>query len=142
MAANESQVIYWDASAVLSVLFDDKHSPEAQHWAMKDVVHLISTLAYVETYAVIARIEREGVLARVLIEAVTEGLEQGPWRRLHLSPDWNFVQPLSVKWRLRGADLWHLATAKRIQSQLPELCLLTFDARLEKAAQGEDMAIG
>ncbi|MEN8129999.1 MAG: type II toxin-antitoxin system VapC family toxin [Pseudomonadota bacterium] len=142
MAVNETRVIYWDASAVLSVLFDDRYSPEAQRWAKKDVVHLISTLAYVETCAVIARIQREGVLARVLIEAVTESLEEGPWRRLNLSPDWNSVQPLAVKWRLRGADLWHLATAKRLQSQLSELCLLTFDARLEEAAQGEDMAIG
>ena len=141
MKTNDSQVIYWDASAVLSTLFEDRHSQEAQRWARKDEVHLLSTLAYSETCAVIARIHKEGVLAEVLIEAANEVLEEGPWRHLNLYPDWTTVQPLSAKWRLRGADLWHLATAKRLQRQIPELCLLTFDARLQEAAQGEDMAV-
>lgn len=142
MEKNDSQVIYWDASAVLSTLFDDSHSPQAQRWTRKHEVHLISTLAYAETYAVIARIQKEGVLAEVLIEAAIESLEGGPWRHLNLDPDWTTVQPLSKKWRLRGADLWHLATAKRLQRQIPELCLLTFDMRLHEAALGEKMAVG
>jgi len=141
MKKNDSLIIYWDASAVLSALFDDRHSQEAQRWARKEEVHLLSTLAYAETCAVIARIQKEGVLAQVLIEAANEVLEEGPWRHLNLYPDWTTVQPLSAKWRLRGADLWHLATAKRLQRQIPELCLLTFDARLQEAAQGENMAV-
>ncbi len=141
MTKNDCQVIYWDASAVLSTLFEDRHSQEALRWTRKDQVHLLSTLAYAETCAVIARIQKEGVLAKVLIEAANEVLEEGLWRHLNLHPDWTTVQPLSAKWRLRGTDLWHLATAKRLQRQIPELCLLTFDARLQKAAQGEDMAV-
>ncbi|MGH2424940.1 MAG: hypothetical protein ACRDF1_01465 [bacterium] len=42
-----------------------------------------------------------------------------------------------MKWSLRGADLWHLCTAKSLQSELPELRILTFDARLATAARGE-----
>jgi hypothetical protein len=44
---------------------------------------------------------------------------------------------LSSRYPLRGADLWHLAAAKSLQEELPELRLLTFDQRLMEAAQGE-----
>ena len=135
-------VIYWDASAILSVLFADNHSQQAQFWARKEGVHLVSTLAYAESCAVIGRIQREGVLAEVLIAAALEALERGPWRHLNMQPEWERMQPLAEKWRLRGADLWHLATAKRLHKQLPEMCLLTFDARLMEATKGENMAVG
>jgi len=49
------------------------------------------------------------------------------------------MKKLSIKWPLRGADLWHLAIAKTIQNQLPELQLLTYDSRLKAAVQGEGM---
>lgn len=138
---NGSHVNYWDASAVLSALFGDEHSVEAQRWAHRDGVHLLSSLAHAETWAVIGRIQREGTLADVLIDAARESLEQGPWRHLNLQPDWNSAEPLLAQWRLRGADLWHLATAKRLQRQIPELFLLTFDMRLREAAEGENLAV-
>ena len=137
----DSLVIYWDASAVLSALFEDQHSQQAQLWAQEDAVHLVSTLAYTEACAVIGRIQREGLLAKVLIAAALETLEQGPWRHLNMQPEWAQVRPLAAKWRLRGADLWHLATAKRLHEQLPELCLLTFDVRLMEATKGENIAV-
>jgi predicted nucleic acid-binding protein len=49
------------------------------------------------------------------------------------------MKKLSNKRPLRGADLWHLAIAKTIQNQLPELQLLTYDSRLKAAVQGEGM---
>ena len=141
MVGNEpSQIIYWDASAILSVLFQDSHSAVARPLAQKDGFHLISTLAYAETCAVIARLKRENVLANVLIKSAFEVLKRGPWRQLTFSPDWEIVYSLSNKWPLRGADLWHLAIAKSLHSQLPELSLLTFDARLREAAKGEGLS--
>ena len=103
-------------------------------------MHLLSTLAWAEVHAVIARGEREHVLTGVLIHAAREILEEGPWRRLNASPEWNLVQGLSSRWSLRGADLWHLCTAKSLQGELPELRILTFDARLATAARGEGLA--
>jgi len=131
--------IYWDTSAVLSVLFKDSHTAEARTWADEQGVHFISTLAYAETCAVMQRMQREDILAEILTKATFEALEEGPWRRLNVWPDWAIVRPLSEKWSLRGADLWHLATAKSLQKDLPELSLLTFDAQLLKAAQGEGL---
>ncbi len=133
-------VIYWDSSAVLSALFEDRYSDQAVKWAGRSGMHLLSTLAWAEVHAVIARIERERVLTGALINVAREVLEEGPWRRLNASPEWNLVQAMSSKWPLRGADLWHLCTAKSLQSELHELRILTFDALLATAARGEGLA--
>ena len=54
-----------------------------------------------------------------------------------MSPDWNLMRALSLKWPLRGADLWHLAAAKNLHADLPELKVLSFDQRLVRAAREE-----
>jgi predicted nucleic acid-binding protein len=133
-------VVYWDASAILSALFRDRHSAGALAWGRQPGVHLISTLAWAEAHAVIGRAARERALASVLIEAARETLARGPWRRVYVSPDWHLVRDLSGKWPLRGADLWHLATAKTLQAELPELTILSYDERLGRAAHGEGLA--
>ena len=137
--SNNLWAIYWDASAVLSVLFKDSFTDDAQMWAQKKGFHFMSTLTYAETCAVIARMQRERILADILIKASFEALEEGPWRRLTILPEWIVARSLSAKWPLRGADVWHLSAAKSLQKELPELLLLTFDNRLQKAAQGEGL---
>jgi predicted nucleic acid-binding protein len=140
MQRDDVHVMYWDASAILSALFKDRHSNEAQNWANQEKdIHLMSTLAYAETCAIISRMQSEGLLADVLIKASLETLEGGHWRHTNTWPEWKIIQPLSLKWPLRGADLWHLATAKTLQNELPEFLLLTFDSRLNAAALGEGM---
>ena len=132
-------IVYWDSSSILSALFKDSYSKEALEWSRKEGVHLISAMAYAEVCAVISRIKREGLLANVLIDAAFEALEGGPWRHLNIWPDWKKIKSLSLKWPLKGADLWHLATAKTLQEQIPELIVLTFDNRLRAAAEGENL---
>jgi predicted nucleic acid-binding protein len=140
MSSEVAGAVYWDTSAILSALFRDRHSNEASRRARGSEVHFLSTLAWAEVHSVIARMERERVLARVLVAAAREALEGGPWRRLNAVPDWKYVRILSTKWPLRGADLWHLAVAKSLQAELPELTFMSFDARLAAAAQGEGLA--
>lgn len=135
----QEPVVYWDTSAVVSVLFKDEHSEAAHRLADREGIHLLSSLGYAEACAVLARIQREGALAKILIQAAHEVLETGPWRRLNLQPTWQDLRELSNKWPLRGADLWHLANAMRLQQELPELCLYTFDERLRQAAEGEGL---
>ncbi len=140
MRSEVGGAVYWDSSAALSALFRDEHSTAANKRASEPAVHFLSTLAWAEVLAVIARIERERVLAKVLVAAAREALEEGPWRRLNAVPDWKQVHNLSSKWPLRGADLWHLALAKSLQADLPELTFMSFDARLKAAAHGEGLA--
>ena len=138
MNPGEDQVvIYWDASAILSALIRDAHSEEAQEWGHKEGIHLVSSLAYAEVLAVLCRMKRARAMAGVLIEAALETLDKGPWRHLHPKPTWNLMRKLSKRWSLRGADLWHLSAAKSLSEHLPEVRVLTFDARLKAAAQGE-----
>jgi predicted nucleic acid-binding protein len=123
----------------LSALLQDAHSDAAQRWARLDGIHLVSTLAYAEACAVLRRMERETVLSRALKRAALEALDEGPWRRTDACPDWGMLRDLAARRSLRGADLWHLGTAKALQRHLPELTLLSFDSRLRKAAKGEGL---
>lgn len=142
MAAEASSpVIYWDASAILSVLIRDAHSSRATAVARRRVTHLLSTLAYAEVSAVISRQERERALPAPLAATVRDVLRDGPWRRLSLQPDWSSMDGLASRWPLRGADLWHLATAVTLSRELPELRLLTFDVRLAAASTDLGLAL-
>lgn len=136
MAERRGQVIYWDTSAVLSVLIADAHSTKATAAAHRSATHLISTLGYAEGFAVVARLEREGSLPTALADAARDVIVNGPWRKLALQPDWQSIEALASRWPVRGADLWHLATAETLRRELPELKMITFDARLGMASQG------
>ena len=133
------QVIYWDSSAVLSALFKDKHSRTAKKWSNAQGVHFISTLTFAEVSAVTHRMQREHLLSDTLSQAAFEVLDNGPWRRISTWPQWEITRSLSAKFPLRGADLWHLATAKSMHGEFPELYLLSFDKRLIKAAESEGL---
>ena len=78
----------------------------------------------------------------LLMDAALEALEKGPWRHLNIWPEWKEIKDLSMKRALRGADFWHLATAKTLQRQIPELILFTFDEKLRSAAKGEHLVSG
>lgn len=135
-----STVVYWDTSAILSVLFADEHSVIAARRARKPGFHVLSSLAWAESHAVIARLERDRALPTAMLESARDILEMGPWRRVNVTPEWNLIESLARQWPLRGADLWHLAAAKNLQNELPELNLLSFDSRLAAAAKGEGLA--
>jgi predicted nucleic acid-binding protein len=131
-----AQVIYWDASAILSALVEDDHTDQAQEWLKKRGAHVVSTLSYAEVLAVFERLRRSGVVSEKQVDRSLEGLERGPWQRLDLQPDWGDIRSLASQWSLRGADLWHLSTAMGLRREIGEMTLLTFDKRLRLAAQG------
>jgi predicted nucleic acid-binding protein len=133
-------VIYWDSSAVLSALFKDPNSRRAKLTAERDGLHLLTTLAYAEVNAVLARMQREHILTEVLYQSTHEILDRGPWRRISIAPEWLITRRLAAKHPLRGADLWHLSAAVSLKNELRELSLLTFDQRLKAAAELEALA--
>ena len=139
--ADATVVLYWDASALLSALFSDRHSKIAKKWADTAGVHFISTLAYAEVCAVVARLHRERYLTKTLTDAAHEVVDAGPWKRIYTRPEWQLMRTLWEKWPLRGADLWHLSAAKSLGRDLPELKLISFDNRLNTAAKGEKLLL-
>jgi predicted nucleic acid-binding protein len=139
--ADALQVVYWDTSAILSALFIDNHSEKARRWGAGPAVHLVSSLAHAEACAVTWRMARDGVVPESLAAATINAIEQGIWRQINAVPDWTIVSNLAQRTTLRGADLWHLGLAATLRHDLPELRMLTFDARLQEAACHEDLVI-
>jgi predicted nucleic acid-binding protein len=134
------QVVYWDASAILSALVEDDHTDQALEWLRKTGAHVVSSLSYAEVLAVFERLRLSGVVSERLVDRSLDGLERGPWQRLDLQPDWGDIRFLGSKGSLRGADLWHLSTAVALRRETGQLILLTFDKRLRLAAQGAGMS--
>ena len=89
---------------IVSVLFHDDRSTDAMTIANMPATHVMSSLAWAETHAVIARIERERALANALVDAARETLSRGPWRRLMLDPDGTIVARLTRAWPLLSRD--------------------------------------
>lgn len=135
-----TEVVYWDASAVLSALMEDGSSRTAHACAGSSGVHLVSSLTLAEVHAVISRLRRENLLPDLLARAALESLETGPWRRLRLVPEEDDIRQLAARHALRGADLWHLAAVKTLAGELPEVRLLTFDHRLAAAVAAEGLS--
>ncbi len=139
--AEKLAVIYWDSTALLSYLFKDKNSEKVIEKAGLKGFHLLTTLTIAEVYTVINRIRREKLLSEIIIDSLFELLETGPWSRLNIVPESLALKNLSRKWPLRGSGLWHLATAKTLQREFPELMVLTFDRELARALKGESLKL-
>ena len=123
MKKTKPVAVYWDPTSVLSALFQDSNSEKALGMSKKEGVHLLSGLCYAEVACVLSRIRRKRIVNEVLIEVAMEALKNGPWRHLNIWPEWNVLMALSSKMPLKAANLWHLASAKTLQKQIPELTL-------------------
>ncbi|MBI4367749.1 MAG: type II toxin-antitoxin system VapC family toxin [Deltaproteobacteria bacterium] len=137
MPTKQPADIYWDASAVLSLLIADVHTPRARAALSPRHAHYLSTLAIAEVVAVLAR---EGSAeARLRRQMFWRDVTEGFWYQYHIAPPVSCLAELSDRHRLRGADLWHLASALTLRDELPGLRLLTFDLQLARAAAREDI---
>lgn len=134
-------VIYWDSTALLSYLFKNRYSDRVTEQAQEKGVHLLTTLTIAEVYTVISRIRRDRLLPDEIIESLFELLEAGPWSRLNIVPDSTAMKELARRWPLRGSGLWHLAAAKTLQREFPELMVITLDRELAEALKGERLKL-
>lgn len=134
-------VIYWDSTALLSYLFKDRYSDLALEKARQKGVHLLTTLSIAEVFTVISKIQREQLMPELMADSLFDMLEFGPWSRLNIVPDTMSLRELAGRWPLRGSGLWHLATAKTLQKEFPELMILTFDRNLARASKGEKLKL-
>lgn len=132
-----TRAIYWDASALVAALFDEERSAEAVELIQVPAARLMSSLAWAEVHATLARAVREGRISSQEAACAATGLGRGPWRRVRLAPDDDLAAALARAWPLRGADLWPLALAKTLLKDLPELEMASYDRALAEAAAGE-----
>lgn len=128
--------VYWDTSAVISLLVVDAHTPDAIAWFSKDRAHLISSLTFAETSSVFSRLRQDGVLTAGETDKALASLSSAPWRKVSRGPEWDEIARAAQALNLRGADLWHISMALTLRRQgIHELLLLTYDAKLRVAAE-------
>ncbi len=132
--------LYWDATAILSAIAEDRHSTVARRRLAAAGPHLVSSLAFTEVCAVLTRLARDHHLSARHLRLAISSLRARPWSALHLEPDRRLAADLASRHALRGADLWHLAAAATLTTELPGLELITFDAGLASAAHVEGLA--
>ncbi len=128
---------YWDASAILPLFVQDKHTPRSERAIKSSGVHILSSLAIAEVLGVFARIN--GVEILLKRDEFLKEIDDGCWSLSHTAPLPETLKKLVLKYKLRGADLWHLAAASDLKRELPELALLSFDQALSTAAQAEGL---
>lgn len=133
-AGGTRPVFYWDGPVILSALLRDRNSEAALALLRTPGVHIASTLARFQVFAVTARLCRQGRLTKRGEMAIAWALGAAPWRTTHACPSSYELGLARPEWGLGAIELWHLATARALAGPLPELQLLTFDARLRAAA--------
>ncbi len=137
-----TRVVYWDASALVSMVFEDGRSAEARRVAGdRTASQFVSSLALAEVHAVLGRLLREGIVKPEQLRVAHARLVDGPWRMTKVHPDADRLGDLALRHPLRGADLWHLGAALALAELLPGLRLLTFDERLVAAATAEGIEL-
>lgn len=131
-----TEAVYWDGSAVLSLLFPGQQTPAAKIFAARNAEHVMSSLTLTEVYAAFERGRKSGAYSEAVIAEGKGRFECGRWRYVRVSPHRAMLRELAAACALKGAGLWHLALAKTLCLERPELRLLSFDAKLVEAARG------
>lgn len=129
-------IAYWDTSALLSLVFNEVHTPDALR------ANAIATTNYAWRWMEIEA--RAGLLRRRASEAAWAELQ------LHLnSMTWldlpatehPALLALNQRHRLRAVDAGHLHCFQRAARVLPDLTLVCFDAELTAAARAEKLRV-
>jgi predicted nucleic acid-binding protein len=138
-------VKFWDASAIVPLLFNEETTRRLQAVAAKDSAMLVLWGSAVECISALARLERDGALD---LPAMTLALQ----RLRQLSAGWHEIDPsdeiretaarfLRVH-PLRAANALQLAAAFAAAERRPaSLEIVTLDDRLANAARKEGFAL-
>jgi predicted nucleic acid-binding protein len=129
-------IAYWDTSAVLALILQEPHSPEAVRASE------IVTLNYAWDWL---RVEAESGLRRrqateESFEALARHLQSFRWISLGRA-DFPAINSLNARHRLRAADAGHLYCLKQAAHILPEIRFVGFDRELTAAVQAEHLPV-
>lgn len=138
---DEPACYYWDASVLLSFLVGETHTSTARAFAEYPGLHVISSLAYAETAAVLGRMAAQGMVEHEAVVALLDSLEEGTWRHTPSTPSRLVLRDLGAFSGLRGADLWHAGLVLTLSREYGEFALLSFDRRLCDAAQAAGVVV-
>lgn len=127
--------LYWDTSAIIPLLIEEKHTLRATEIAHRSHLNVISTLGFSEIMATLSRMP--DVNAQIGRNKFLEDHQKGVWSLTQLQPSFKTIELFSSRYPLKGADLWHLSVFYEIKKEFPSIQLLTFDQQLMSTAQKE-----
>lgn len=136
---------FWDTSALVPLLVEEAATAHAEAVHADDPDLIVWWATGVECTSALARLERDGALARAEVSQARRRLDA-------LAAGWHEVQPIETVRRtalrllqvhpLRAADALQLAAAWAACEGRPDtLDVVAFDARLRDAADREGFGI-
>ncbi|MHB9148853.1 MAG: type II toxin-antitoxin system VapC family toxin [Thermoleophilia bacterium] len=132
---------YWDASALLSFLVRDTYTTAARAFFEYPALHVVSSLAYAETAAVLGRMARQDVIDVATAGFLLRSLDESGWRHVLVSPSRSILREFQGRSPLRGPDLWHLGLVLTLSREYGEFGLVSFDRRLSDAASAAGVPV-
>ncbi len=140
----EQNIFYWDSSALIKCYVTENGSKEVFKLFSSPAKHFTSVITHAEILATIYRIQREGLSNKKETETLASAFLHD-WPLIGKVPYNKEVQETAQQVikssPLRGADLAHLASAVRLKKEGLNVQFLSFDLRLNKAAQDNQLEI-
>lgn len=127
---------YWDASALLALIFNESHSAHAALARAQTREMFAWSWARVEISAGSAR-RRADDHQRALLDQIVARMH---WHELK-SSDYPDLARANDTWRLRAADSGHLFAFRRLAQAEPGLSLVCFDTELRAAARAAKLRV-
>lgn len=127
---------YWDASALLALIFDEPHTEAAVKARSVTAEIFAWSWLGVELAAGCAR-RRANARQRATADHF---LARAFWHEL-LPSDYSAVAARNETWRLRAADAGHLFAFQRLARVDPMITLVCFDRELTAAARAEKLRV-
>ena len=133
------EALYLDTSVVLRAVLESGLTPGAEKQIAAATVLVTSRLSLVESARALLRIRQSSTLSELRLDEAESALE-AVWDRCDL---WELTPSicesagrLAPRKLLRTLDALHLATFLAARRRIPELTLLSADARLQEAVGG------
>ena len=133
-----SGIQFWDASALIPLIFQEIHTPSALRAYEQGEKQLAWGWVAIETHATLYRRKAQPKHFG-LLQTLLENIDY-----MHLAPDAGdhpALVKLLEKHRLRSADAGHLFCLKRAGILFPDLEFVCFDDELCRAAKKESIRI-
>lgn len=138
-------ILYLDTSALVKLYVDEEVGGELVRQGVEESESIaVSTVAYAEARAGLARKQREGLFTAGELRRTVAELDED-WRtyaRLDVSDKLSRrAGELAERYSLRGYDAVHLASAVQLSERFDVVRFLAFDDRLNEAARSAELPV-
>lgn len=137
-------ILYLDTSALLKLYAEERGTPDVRAAVARASIVATSRLTYVEARGAFARKLRAGDLPQADHQELVSALDEDWGRLLVVEISEHLCQEavgLVERHPLRAGDALQLASACAVRDRAQELAFLSFDDRLNGAAELEGLAV-